>query len=244
MYFYFIFLFVFFVFCSLLFSVFFFFKQKTAYEMLRSLVGSEMCIRDRGGTDETATTKSPLLASQTVGGEMSCDDQHQHQHVVAVHTSQKRRSHSTNNNTNRRGHVSTTTSSSGRGGSGVRRSGSQSKGATHAGKDLGVFAMSATFGQVAGQLIFGIVLDQFSISSMEPNLVGHHYTPSATTILTTAAVTSSMTTIPTSSTPHQFVGGHHEVIRYTYMGFIVIYSLGAIAFILSGVFTSYIKNVD
>ena len=27
--------------------VFCFFKQKTAYEMLRSLVGSEMCIRDR-----------------------------------------------------------------------------------------------------------------------------------------------------------------------------------------------------
>ena len=25
---------------------FFFFEQKTAYEMLRSLVGSEMCIRD------------------------------------------------------------------------------------------------------------------------------------------------------------------------------------------------------
>ena len=34
--------------------VFFFFKQKTAYEMLRSLVGSEMCIRDRftTGTEE------------------------------------------------------------------------------------------------------------------------------------------------------------------------------------------------
>ena len=29
---------------------FFFFKQKTAYEMLRSLVGSEMCIRDRSCT--------------------------------------------------------------------------------------------------------------------------------------------------------------------------------------------------
>ena len=28
------------------FVFFFFFKQKTAYEMLRSLVGSEMCIRD------------------------------------------------------------------------------------------------------------------------------------------------------------------------------------------------------
>ena len=25
-----------------------FFRQKTAYEVLRSLVGSEMCIRDRG----------------------------------------------------------------------------------------------------------------------------------------------------------------------------------------------------
>src|SRR5678815_5819205 len=32
---------------SVIHCVFFFFKQKTAYEMLRSLVGSEMCIRDR-----------------------------------------------------------------------------------------------------------------------------------------------------------------------------------------------------
>ena len=31
----------------------FFFKQKTAYEMLRSLVGSEMCIRDRLGWLDT-----------------------------------------------------------------------------------------------------------------------------------------------------------------------------------------------
>ena len=31
----------------------FFFKQKTAYEMLRSLVGSEMCIRDRDYTDQS-----------------------------------------------------------------------------------------------------------------------------------------------------------------------------------------------
>eukprot|EP00658_Telonema_sp_P-2_P052673 TRINITY_DN40914_c0_g1_i1.p1 TRINITY_DN40914_c0_g1~~TRINITY_DN40914_c0_g1_i1.p1 ORF type:complete len:123 (+),score=33.61 TRINITY_DN40914_c0_g1_i1:75-443(+) len=29
-----------------MYCYFFFFKQKTAYEMLRSLVGSEMCIRD------------------------------------------------------------------------------------------------------------------------------------------------------------------------------------------------------
>ena len=30
--------------------MFFFFKQKTAYEIRLSLVGSEMCIRDREGT--------------------------------------------------------------------------------------------------------------------------------------------------------------------------------------------------
>ena len=36
----------------LILYVFFFFKQKTAYEMLRSLVGSEMCIRDRINTLE------------------------------------------------------------------------------------------------------------------------------------------------------------------------------------------------
>src|SRR5450756_2748640 len=30
-----------------IFGLFFFFKQKTAYEIMPSLVGSEMCIRDR-----------------------------------------------------------------------------------------------------------------------------------------------------------------------------------------------------
>ena len=30
--------------------IFFFFKQKTAYEIMPSLVGSEMCIRDRHDT--------------------------------------------------------------------------------------------------------------------------------------------------------------------------------------------------
>ena len=34
------------------FVIVFFFKQKTAYEMLRSLVGSEMCIRDRICADD------------------------------------------------------------------------------------------------------------------------------------------------------------------------------------------------
>ena len=37
----------------------FFFKQKTAYEMLRSLVGSEMCIRDRLTSALTAQSIAP-----------------------------------------------------------------------------------------------------------------------------------------------------------------------------------------
>eukprot|EP00658_Telonema_sp_P-2_P034427 TRINITY_DN2513_c0_g1_i6.p1 TRINITY_DN2513_c0_g1~~TRINITY_DN2513_c0_g1_i6.p1 ORF type:complete len:109 (-),score=45.06 TRINITY_DN2513_c0_g1_i6:231-557(-) len=41
------------------FFFFFFFKQKTAYEMLRSLVGSEMCIRD--------SVKSYLHSLDTLG---------------------------------------------------------------------------------------------------------------------------------------------------------------------------------
>ena len=49
-------------------DVVFFFKQKTAYEMLRSLVGSEMCIRDslrpghptlRLNADEALARRSP-----------------------------------------------------------------------------------------------------------------------------------------------------------------------------------------
>ena len=54
------------------FANFFFFKRKPAYEVLRSLVGSEMCIRDRGQLDDLrarlrendaqfAVTKNTLL---------------------------------------------------------------------------------------------------------------------------------------------------------------------------------------
>eukprot|EP00658_Telonema_sp_P-2_P021688 TRINITY_DN1864_c0_g1_i14.p1 TRINITY_DN1864_c0_g1~~TRINITY_DN1864_c0_g1_i14.p1 ORF type:complete len:157 (+),score=28.86 TRINITY_DN1864_c0_g1_i14:54-524(+) len=42
------------------FYFFFFFKQKTAYEMLRSLVGSEMCIRDRYQRRVRGTTRRPM----------------------------------------------------------------------------------------------------------------------------------------------------------------------------------------
>ena len=42
----------------------FFFKQKTAYEMLRSLVGSEMCIRDRYIGISLREFKKALLKKQ------------------------------------------------------------------------------------------------------------------------------------------------------------------------------------
>ena len=40
----------------------FFFKQKTAYEVLRSLVGSEMCIRDRPVTPWPGVSLTPDAA--------------------------------------------------------------------------------------------------------------------------------------------------------------------------------------
>eukprot|EP00658_Telonema_sp_P-2_P014807 TRINITY_DN15656_c0_g1_i1.p2 TRINITY_DN15656_c0_g1~~TRINITY_DN15656_c0_g1_i1.p2 ORF type:complete len:125 (-),score=32.97 TRINITY_DN15656_c0_g1_i1:525-899(-) len=50
---------------------FFFFKQKTAYEMLRSLVGSEMCIRDSsnvtGPVDVTSWLEFVLSSHKIVG---------------------------------------------------------------------------------------------------------------------------------------------------------------------------------
>ena len=46
---------------------FFFFKQKTAYEMLRSLVGSEMCIRDSDSTETCSHVSSRPECSCTGG---------------------------------------------------------------------------------------------------------------------------------------------------------------------------------
>eukprot|EP00658_Telonema_sp_P-2_P005043 TRINITY_DN11890_c0_g1_i3.p1 TRINITY_DN11890_c0_g1~~TRINITY_DN11890_c0_g1_i3.p1 ORF type:complete len:129 (-),score=42.13 TRINITY_DN11890_c0_g1_i3:107-493(-) len=51
-------------FVRLFFIFFFFFKQKTAYEMLRSLVGSEMCIRD----SRAAITADVLKAVRGTSG--------------------------------------------------------------------------------------------------------------------------------------------------------------------------------
>ena len=45
---------------------FFFFKQKTAYDVLGSLVGSEMCIRDRTDIDQ-AIEKTKQLITKSEG---------------------------------------------------------------------------------------------------------------------------------------------------------------------------------
>ena len=54
--------------------VFFFFKQKTAYELLRSLVGSEMCIRD-SPPDEQADFQKALVLYQTFKGDPTVNPQ-------------------------------------------------------------------------------------------------------------------------------------------------------------------------
>ena len=43
-----------------LFLFFFFFKQKTAYEIMPSLVGSEMCIRDRVWWKNLMSLRQPI----------------------------------------------------------------------------------------------------------------------------------------------------------------------------------------
>ena len=48
--------------------MFFFFKQKTAYEMLRSLVGSEMCIRDRENYTQKIPERSWYFSAWTSAG--------------------------------------------------------------------------------------------------------------------------------------------------------------------------------
>eukprot|EP00831_Metopus_contortus_P034361 TRINITY_DN27405_c0_g1_i1.p2 TRINITY_DN27405_c0_g1~~TRINITY_DN27405_c0_g1_i1.p2 ORF type:complete len:145 (-),score=48.83 TRINITY_DN27405_c0_g1_i1:236-670(-) len=45
-------------------GVFFFFKQKTAYEMQRGLVGSEMCIRDRYRGKQNMKKKAQVTAEE------------------------------------------------------------------------------------------------------------------------------------------------------------------------------------
>eukprot|EP00658_Telonema_sp_P-2_P002949 TRINITY_DN11085_c0_g2_i4.p1 TRINITY_DN11085_c0_g2~~TRINITY_DN11085_c0_g2_i4.p1 ORF type:complete len:289 (-),score=84.62 TRINITY_DN11085_c0_g2_i4:312-1178(-) len=54
---------------------FFFFKQKTAYEMLRSLVGSEMCIRDREGVANLGKVQVLVLDEADRMLDMGFEDQ-------------------------------------------------------------------------------------------------------------------------------------------------------------------------
>src|SRR3546814_7541800 len=48
--------------------VFFFFKQKTAYEILRCLVSSEMCIRDRYKTEVNVRQQGSALRVKCITG--------------------------------------------------------------------------------------------------------------------------------------------------------------------------------
>ena len=52
--------------CDYYVVFFFFFEQKTSYELLRSLVGSEMCIRDRAQTDRVLLECNWAVAHHTV----------------------------------------------------------------------------------------------------------------------------------------------------------------------------------
>eukprot|EP00825_Cyclidium_porcatum_P045351 TRINITY_DN687_c0_g1_i5.p2 TRINITY_DN687_c0_g1~~TRINITY_DN687_c0_g1_i5.p2 ORF type:complete len:117 (-),score=8.07 TRINITY_DN687_c0_g1_i5:64-414(-) len=58
--------------CLCVFCFFFFFKQKTAYEIMPSLVGSEMCIRDRVSTQSTWEQERTVDA-QALGGDEGRD---------------------------------------------------------------------------------------------------------------------------------------------------------------------------
>eukprot|EP00658_Telonema_sp_P-2_P043585 TRINITY_DN31510_c0_g1_i1.p2 TRINITY_DN31510_c0_g1~~TRINITY_DN31510_c0_g1_i1.p2 ORF type:complete len:104 (-),score=14.02 TRINITY_DN31510_c0_g1_i1:402-713(-) len=59
--------------CIIVIVCFFFFKQKTAYEMLRSLVGSEMCIRDRNCNCTGLFLLIGSIVSCFGGGDVSFD---------------------------------------------------------------------------------------------------------------------------------------------------------------------------
>ncbi|KQI33394.1 hypothetical protein Y868_08770, partial [Campylobacter jejuni CVM 41918] len=50
----------------------FFFKQKTAYEIRLSLVGSEMCIRDRGYPARGVRTNLLNLVDKRMGPKINC----------------------------------------------------------------------------------------------------------------------------------------------------------------------------
>eukprot|EP00825_Cyclidium_porcatum_P030844 TRINITY_DN3260_c0_g1_i1.p3 TRINITY_DN3260_c0_g1~~TRINITY_DN3260_c0_g1_i1.p3 ORF type:complete len:114 (+),score=29.30 TRINITY_DN3260_c0_g1_i1:45-386(+) len=54
---------------------FFFFKQKTAYEIMPSLVGSEMCIRDRVSTQSTwGATLLIFCNKQDIKGSLTSEE--------------------------------------------------------------------------------------------------------------------------------------------------------------------------
>ena len=66
---------------------FFFFKQKTAYEMLRSLVGSEMCIRDRIHGNRVPPDDKDDRDERGDGMEMTIDEDQEEEDNCLLYTS-------------------------------------------------------------------------------------------------------------------------------------------------------------
>src|SRR5428012_25137 len=60
------------IFYVLIMCFFFFFKQKTAYEIMPSFVGSEMCIRDSPGGSGHHATADPTWRSPTSPRSAGC----------------------------------------------------------------------------------------------------------------------------------------------------------------------------
>ena len=65
--------------------VFFFFKQKTAYEMLRSLVGSEMCIRDSDAGDREVPGPQALQIGAELDLKELRDDDREPEGLSLIH---------------------------------------------------------------------------------------------------------------------------------------------------------------
>lgn len=105
-----------------------------------------------------------------------------------------------------------------------------------AAKDLGVFAMSATIGQLVGQIIFGILLDWFaavngdmgSLAAPPPGAGG-----SGSGSLSGAMV----------SPPHHHIHGGVGSVQYTYAGFVSIFSLSCVCFAASAFVVHFIRSV-
>ena len=69
------------------YKYFFFFKQKTAYEMLRSLVGSEMCIRDSYTSGTASVARAGRISEHPAAGQRHAAAIADHEVICLLYTS-------------------------------------------------------------------------------------------------------------------------------------------------------------